>query len=738
MSNRTYSAVPSDFRGAAGFSYIFDPSLVLTSGVPKPITGNWRPLNTATDISNTSITLTGSSFNISNIAVTGGSINIAGGSVAITNPIVPISGIVTANTVDSGNRSVQVVNTAPIPFSGVVLASTIDSGNRSVFVTNPVLAVSGNFGAGGFPTTLLTGINLVGITGGTLNVAVTGGVLSSSSSSIALTGFSPTLPPLPVSGLFTVVSSDTGNRSVQVVNTAPIPVSGIVQAQVVLGPLAVTGFNSTIAPLAVSGVFNATTDNTTVVLAQASGNAFLASVSGSLISLLADNVAITGFSSTIAPLAVSGIVTALTVDTGVRAVNVVNTIAQAITGTVQTVDSSGNLFLASISGSLVTLLADNSAITGFNSTIAPLAISGVVSTTVTIGNVAITGYVNTIDTTGNLYLAAVSGLLAANLAGSAPITGDIRNIPGTVLAISGVVQASVSTTDTGNRSVFVVNQATVNSGGWVGVTGTVAVNNLGGYLGVTGFSSLIAPLAISGVVNTTVSISNVAVTGFPSTIAPLAISGVVNTAVTVSNVAVTGGQMNVAITGGVLSTTSANPVGVTGVAYDRNPIYSGIATYNFLPMGGRVVAQSGIGALTGYSTGSFAMLNMSSQGALYVNQGVLDRNYDQVTSFVASSGLLTTSIVSGGNGPTSAGLVLPNNPARRAWFISNNSTGVLMVRFSATPPTTGTYNLLLKGGSLGLDGNGASWSDSPAVYTGPVSVSGVVPGFVTSFNVWEL
>lgn len=619
MSNRTYTSALNDGKGTPTFQYIWDASLVST-GAGRPITGNWR-IFTTTDIATNNISLTGSNFVINNVAVTGGQIAITNGSITVVNPLLATSGNAT------------IVNTAPIPVSGVV----------TIPFTAPVY-VTGSFATSSAATVLLTGNSLVGITGGTLNVAVTGGVLSSSSSSIALTGFSPTLPPLPVSGSFTATPGNT----------------------------AITGFNSTIAPLAISGIVTA-------------------SVS--------------------------------TVDTGNRSVFLVN---QAVVNSGGWVGITGGV-------SVLNQATINSGgwvgITGFSSLIAPLAVSG--TFVATIGNVSVTGgqvsltggNVNVTDNLGWALLSGISGALTSNLSGAAWITGQVS----------------------------VTNQATVNSGGWVGITG---------------FSSLIAPLAVSGTFAAT--IGNVTVTGGLINVANqavinsggwvgitgdqrnvvlsggfTAITGIVTTSSTITNttlnIAVTGGSIQTIVTG-TISSSITNPIGVTGTHADRAlPIINGFNT-NFLAIGGRVVNASGVGSITGYnSTGDMAIINISREnGAIFTNQGCLDKTQDEATFWAASTGSGPVSATGvSGLAPAFFGVGLPNNPNRRAWFVVNLGTGALMLKMSSTIPTTGNLDLFLKGATTAWAGDGASWTDSPAVYTGPVAVSGF-GGAPCVYRMWDL
>lgn len=107
-----------------------------------------------------------------------------------------------------------------------------------------------------------------------------------------------------------------------------------------------------------------------------------------------------------------------------------------------------------------------------------------------------------------------------------------------------------------------------------------------------------------------------------------------------------------------------------------------------------------------------------------------------VISSTSTSSTSPNSLVSGINN-VGFGTPLPANTSRKAWAISNLATGAILVRFSSSLPTTGTFNVLLKGASAPYAGDGATWTDSPAIWTGPVSVTGV-GGAPIVFTCWEL
>lgn len=173
--------------------------------------------------------------------------------------------------------------------------------------------------------------------------------------------------------------------------------------------------------------------------------------------------------------------------------------------------------------------------------------------------------------------------------------------------------------------------------------------------------------------------------------ASLNISGGISA--TVDDIAVTGGQISLIGTSSVLVTNSVVPIS---------------------------------GQVNTYNAQELALLSGIS--------GALNGNLT-VTTWTASTGTASAATLSG-VATANFGVALPNNPNRRAWYIQNLSTGVLLVNFSATIPTTGSFNVLLKGGTNSMDGIGASWSDSPAIYTGPVAVSGLAS--VCPYICWQL
>ncbi len=274
---RYFSRLPNEQKGIPAFQYIWDSGVVWQDQAGNLITGAERPVVPSDLASSTTIDVSGGlSVSVGNVAVTGGSITVN--------------------------------NTAPIPISGVVVSSP-----------SPIQAVSGYVSVLGGNSAPL---NVTGI----INTVVTGAVSASfDTTSIVLaqvTGNERLLVAdqllSGISGQNTTIQNQLGGTlNVSVVNGV-VPVSGVVTTTVSVGNVTVTGFPSTIAPLAISGVVQASVsaDNTDVVLAVSSGNAYglmsnilLSGVSGTLSANLDSAAYVTGqvgITNT-APLAVSGV-----------------------------------------------------------------------------------------------------------------------------------------------------------------------------------------------------------------------------------------------------------------------------------------------------------------------------------------------------------------------------------------------------------------------------------------------
>ncbi len=582
---RTFSNILNPGHSTPIFQYIYDPN-ALTTGGNQIITGAFRAFSTS-DISNTSISVSGLSLTVGAVAVTGA-------------PVMTITGAL------NGGNLIPVYTTGSqiAAITGNVPVSVI--GTPNVNVTNGVVPISGAIQGGNLIPLFVTG-NVI---------SVVTGIVASSSASMAITGFNS--------------GSALGNVNVRDVF---LPVSGVnfsaavnVNAVAITGApvVTITGVLATTASVSIAGVLVTGGYIGITGVQSAVNNGGFVGITGSVSGNGLGNLDLTH-----TYLPISGVNT-LNVNNVGGYVGLTGAPVVTITGVLATSTS---------------VTVGNVAITGFSSTIAPLAVSG--AFTATVSSVAVTG--GNVNVTNNLewaLLSGISGALTANLSGAAYVTGQLTMV----------------------------------------YTGTM-------------------PVTIANTV---------------TNVAPLNITGIVNTVVT-----------------GTVSASVPNPLGVTGVSRDTNLQYNNGTLYTFLPMGGRAVISTGASAPTGYASGAFVMMNFDAgNGGLLTNQGVLDKNFDQVTSFTASTGIVLNSGVSG-LAPAFFGTALGNNPSRKGWFIANLSTGALMVNFSTNMPTTGVLNLFLKGASAAWAGDGASYTDSPAVYTGPVSVSGF-GGAPCVYNAWQM
>lgn len=441
------------------------------------------------------------------------------------------------------------------------------------------------------------------------------------------------------------------------------------------------------------------------------------------------------------------------------------------------VDAAGNLNVAIAGGitlSGVSVSIDAVAITGNpNMTVsntAPIPVSGVIqggnsvplNVTGTI-NTVVTGAVSASFDTTPIVSATASGnnnTLVANrllsgLSGQLGGTLNVSVING-VVPVSGVFNATtdnsavITAIGSGNALLVIANQlASGISGSLAGnlsdvayVTGAVSITNISQTNALlTGISGLLASnLTDPAYVTGAVSITNTA---------PLAFSGTTQANITNTAPINISGWVTTIVTGGSVSASVSNPIGVTGVATDTAlPVINGFAT-KFVPMGGRVVNASGAGSITGYnSTGDMAILNISSQnGGLLVNQGVLDYNQDTVSAVVSGTATVAvtgwntgmvvttsprTSSVATNYGPSGVvpftgglaffGQALAANSNRLECFVQNVHTGTpLYVNLGTTAASTGNFSMILNPSTV-FNWGGSSFGSSR--YKGAVQVSG--------------
>lgn len=216
-----------------------------------------------------------------------------------------------------------------------------------------------------------------------------------------------------------------------------------------------------------------------------------------------------------------------------------------------------------------------------------------------------------------------------------------------------------------------------------GTTGALrpfnTTTDVGGAVSVSGLSVQVGAVAITG--NPTVTISN----------AILAVSGTL-----------AGGSAG---GGGGLITGGGGYLGITGT-----------------------VAVSNLNEIAALSSGNAFLASISGSLSTNLTSPV------NVTGSISLVGNTATTLVgTSGN----AGTILGTNTNRHAWYLQNVGTGIMLVNFSASIPSTGQFNILLQGGTVNFDGNGQSWSDQFGNYKGPVSVTGSV-GSPILYTVWDL
>ncbi len=126
--------------------------------------------------------------------------------------------------------------------------------------------------------------------------------------------------------------------------------------------------------------------------------------------------------------------------------------------------------------------------------------------------------------------------------------------------------------------------------------------------------------------------------------------------------------------------------------------------------------------------------------------GVSGQLAANLTDPVNVTGLVMTIVNATATGPVGGvsglapqffGTPLPANPLRKSWGIQVISTGALLVSMSASIPTTGSLDFVLKGATAAYAGDGGIYIDNPATYLGPVSVTGF-GGAPVVYRAWQI
>ena len=642
---------------------------------------------------------------ISSVAVTGGSISISN-----TAPIAVSGVVVTSATFDSSsivnaqNTGNNLTITSNVLLSGVsgLLSSNL---NDSAWVTGQVsLTNTAPIAISGVVQTTTT-ISSVAVTGGSINVSNTAPIAISGVVQTNATFDSTSIVNAQVSGNNDTTVSNRLLSGISGLLRGPVSISGVVQTTATISNIAVTGGSINIAntaPIAISGVVvtNAaitggtfTFDPTAIVDAQVSGNLLLSGISGLLSSNLTDPAWVTGqvSLSNTAPIAISGVVvTNATFDS----TSIVN--AQ-VSGNNDTTIS--NRLLSGISGLLR----------------GPVAVSGVIVSSGTfdstsIVNAQVTG--NNLTATSNELLSAVSGLLTTSIVTPAWVTGQVSLTSSDPIAISGVVQTTtnISSVAVTGGSIAINNTAPIAISGVVQTTANVSS------VAVTGGSIAIsntAPIAISGVVQTNATFDS-------TSIVNAQVSGNNNT--TVTNRLLSGISGLLAgpewVTGQV-SLTNTAPIAISGVVV-TNATFDSSSIVNAQTTGNNLTVTSNV-LLSGVS----GLLSLNLTDAAWVTGAVALTN----TAPIAISGVVQTTAVS--SVAVTGGSIAVSNTAPIA------ISGVVVT--SATFDSSSIVNAQLTGNNLSVVTNALLSGISGLLYgpewitgqvsltnTAPIAISGVV------------
>lgn len=326
---------------------------------------------------------------------------------------------------------------------------------------------------------------------------------------------------------------------------------------------------------------------------------------------------------------------------------------------------------------------------------------------------------------GGLMVNGVAYLLDPNLVVNG-VTGNFRPAITSDFAanisVSGLSLTVGAVAVTGNPQVQISNTPTVTIGNPV-----LAVS---GALTSTFDSSPIVSAQASG--NSTLSTISTRL----ATIVP--ISGNVNASVTIGNVAVTGGAINIANT---------EPINVTGIVHtvvtgsvssntDLTPVVNALITgNNFLSgisglLSSNLTDAAWVTGNVGINTPIAVTGNVATNATVTgFNTGIVVRTQEVATSSVTTLGISGTAPWTSMATPT-VGTALNANTNRNTWFIQNIHTGQpLYVNLGASAASATQFNFILNPSTVQGWGGG-SYSDSR--YKGAVTVSG------GAWNAWEM
>ncbi len=310
---RYYGKLYNTNHGAPAFQYIYDSGIVWQNDVGQLVTGAARPVIPSDLSSTTNIDVSGGlSVSVGNVAVTGGNISI-------NNSILPFSGVIQGGNLRAvyvTGQVIQVITGGSLSVTNPIGVTGIDVDSSTTYSSNPLapynfLSIGGRIvnpsGEGSVTGDYSTGEYAI------VNFAPNGGIyinqgcLESGYDSVTAKVEGGNAIPVLITGGVSLVGTSLSFDSTSIVNAQStgnnylafmsgkmdtvVPVSGVVTTNVSITNIAVTGGQiQTIT----TGSFSATVDNTLLILAVASGNAYNAAVSGLLASNLSEPANVTG------------------------------------------------------------------------------------------------------------------------------------------------------------------------------------------------------------------------------------------------------------------------------------------------------------------------------------------------------------------------------------------------------------------------------------------------------------
>jgi len=263
----------------------------------------------------------------------------------------------------------------------------------------------------------------------------------------------------------------------------------------------------------------------------------------------------------------------------------------------------------------------------------------------------------------------------------------------------------------------------------------VTPDDLGSAVSVSGLSVSVDAVAITG--NPNVTVSNTA---------PIPVSGVVQATVSIGNVAVTGGQIQTITTGSISATVDTSPVvfaiasgnNLLTVANQLNSGISGLLVGN-LTDPAYVTGAVSITNTAPIPVSGVTQANVTNTAPIPISGNVVSQitgwNTGSVVTVAPRSSSVATNYGPSGASPFSSaaffwGQALAANPARLECFLQNVHTGTpLYVNLGASAASTGSFSMILNPSTM-LNWGGSSFGSSR--YKGAIQVSGA------AWVAWEI